>query len=218
MGNLLGSALGALGPSLVTGGLSALGGYFQGQSSQASAKDQMKFQERMSNTSFQRGMTDLRKAGLNPILAAKIGGASTPQGAGYQVPNIGEAFASGAHSAGSLRQMFAGTEKTKEETKNVPKAGDLLSQQMRTAQAQAAALNAQARNYNFNSAKSQQETINLEKTNEIMDQAVASSKLEAEIDNTTFGKVMRYINRVINPFASSAKGIASLRNPVHRRK
>jgi len=194
------------GPALVTGGLSALGGYFQGQASQASAKQQMKFQREMSNTSFQRGMADLRKAGLNPILAAKVGGASTPMGAGYQVPNIGEAMASGAHSAGSLQQMFAGTEKTKEETKNVPKTGDLLSQQMRTAQAQAAALTAQARNYNFNSAKSQQETINLEKTNEIMDQAVASSKLEAEIDQTQFGKVMRYLNR-LNPFGNSAKGL-----------
>jgi len=204
--SLFASALGSIGPSLVTGGLSALGGYFQGQSSQASAKDQMKFQERMSNTSFQRGMADLRKAGLNPILAAKVGGASTPQGAGYQVPNIGEAFASGAHSAGSLRQMIAGTEKTKEETKNVPKAGDLLSQQMRTAQAQAEALHAQARNYNYNSAKSEAETINIEKTNKIMDQAVASSKIESEIDQTTFGKAMRYLNR-LNPFGNSAKGL-----------
>jgi len=196
----------SLGPSLITGGLQALGGFFQGQASQASAKQQMKFQERMSNTSFQRGMKDLEKAGLNPILAAKIGGASTPQGAGYQVPNIGEAMASGAHSAGSLQQMFAGTEKTKEETKNVPKTGDLLAQQMRTAQAQAAALHAQARNYNFNSAKSQAETTNIEKTNKIMDQAVASSKIESEIDQTDFGKVMRYLNR-LNPFGNSAKGI-----------
>jgi len=202
----LGSVAGALAGPLVTGGLQALGGYFQGEAAQASAKQQMKFQREMSNTSFQRGMRDLEKAGLNPILAAKIGGASTPQGAGYQVPNIGEAFASGAHSAGSLRQMLAGTEKTKEETKNVPKTGDLLAQQMRTAQAQAEALHAQARNYNFNSAKSQAETENIEKTNKIMEQAVASSKIEAEIDQTTFGKVMRYLNR-LNPFGNSAKGI-----------
>ena len=48
----------------------------------ATAK-QMAFQKEMSNTSYVRGMEDMRQAGLNPILAGKMGGASTPTGASY---------------------------------------------------------------------------------------------------------------------------------------
>lgn len=108
-----GTALGAAGAT-----------YFgQRQTNEANrniAREQMQFQERMSSTAYQRAMLDMEQAGLNPILAYRQGGASTPTGASIAQQNeIGPAVSSAIdakRSFAEIANMNAQNEKIKADT------------------------------------------------------------------------------------------------------
>ena len=93
--------------ALITGGAQLLGGLL-GRSGQSAAnranlriaREQMRFQERMSNTAYQRAAADLEAAGLNRILA--LGSpASSPAGARATMLNPEAAVQRGIEQAAS---------------------------------------------------------------------------------------------------------------------
>jgi len=146
LGGIVKGVTGALNPvaPIIGGALSYFGGKSQNVASAEAAQRQMDFQREASDTSYQRQIADLKSAGINPMLVAKLGGASTPGGAMPQFVNPGAMAAqaySGAQASGAsaqqaettenlsyyqMRQIDAATKKIQEETANIPIEGERL--------------------------------------------------------------------------------------------
>jgi len=111
------------GASLVGGLLGYEGQEKTNAANSAQSAAQMDFQERMSNTSYQRAVADMQKAGLNPMLAYSQGGATTPGGSQAVMGNSAAAGVSGAQAAiqqnlarAQVDNTVANTDKAKADT------------------------------------------------------------------------------------------------------
>ena len=124
IGGLLGTIGSALGPvggiagSLVGGLLGFSGQRSANETNIAIARENRRFQERMSNTAYQRAAKDLEAAGLNRILALGKP-SSTPAGAMTQVQS---ALGAGVNSALQMRRL-------REEVMNMESQRELMSAQ-----------------------------------------------------------------------------------------
>lgn len=202
-GFLLGGPVGALAGASVGGAISSSAGVKDtNAANKQMAQDQMGFQANMSNTSYQRAVEDMEKAGINPALAYSQGGASTPGGSSAQAMN--EAFqpdlsgaimnaASIKDTAAGIQQKEASTDKIRSDTelnaglKTIQKAQVRnMDAENRITSAQASKAEAEAKFYNSEFGRNY--AIPLRETLGLAGSALGAAKNAGSVINMLKGK------------------------------
>jgi hypothetical protein len=204
---------------LVQIGGSLLGGYLQNSSNQSIAANQQAFQAYQSATSYQRAVADMRKAGLNPLLAYQQGGASTPQGA--SIPAV-DMIGGAVHSARASERLKADLKNLQEVNKQIQantfKAKADAVKSMADVQNQTNMTNSNVALNNVLQAKAIADTslsANSARTAaanaQIAEAEIPKFKNREEVEESGFGKAMRWLDRVGESVGSFFGGTARAR-------
>lgn len=191
--------------AMFTGGVSLAGGLLSNAWTDDRAEKAQKFnaeqaqinrawQEKMSNTAYRRAMTDMKYAGLNPILAFSKGGASSPGGAtaSTSYTEARDVLTPAVSTAMQATRM-------NEEVKNMKETNNNL-------QAQNVVLRAQAGHIASQIADTQASTAIKREALHDYQKKAGVADIDKAFYDSSFGKLMRNIGLIGGEFGNILKG------------
>lgn len=189
-----------------TGGLlSGIGGLISNLWTDSRQEDQQKFnaeqaeinrnfQERMSSTAYQRGMADMKEAGLNPILAYQKGPAGSPSGATAQT-----SFSPATDIVSPAVNTALASTRNAAEVENMKQTNENLKAQFDNIQANTAKTLADATKVNVDTKVSEAELGIREKGKDVAEK-------DQEFYNSYIGSKLRMLGlgmREVNPLVGN---------------
>ena len=143
---------------VIAGGLSYIGGSERNESQQNIAQQANAFSAQQFASRYQTTVTDMQKAGLNPMLAYSQGGGSPPTG---QQANIQDPITPAVQSYQAQRMNSAQTANVEADTENKKAQADLIAGQAAQAWASASQAGANTTLIQENTKKIIEETRNV---------------------------------------------------------
>ncbi len=206
---MIAPALIGAGGGLISSAFGLFGGISANKARAREAQKNRDFQERMSSTAYQRSMADMKLAGLNPILAYQRGGANTPSGSMALQENVGLPVGAGIREGANAASTAMQVRRAKEEIGQIGATTDRLVEDTATARTQQS-LNAANTRRADQDAKTSASTERLNAARWDLERAaLPGAQLQAEIDNSAYGRAMRYVERAtktVGPIFSGALG------------